>query len=235
MKKAKHKWGINHPVLLGIESSGAACGVGISSRGRLLGEISANIRNIHSQQLAPFVEYLLQTTRVEGKDLSAVVLSAGPGSFTGLRIGYSIAKGLAHALGIPIVEVPTLDVWAYQMGMQSLPVLPVIDAHRGEMFCALYDWQGEELKRSSEYVLLRPPDLPGFLSRATLLTGADATGLFPVLEPFLPPGSRRLHPSPGCPQLWALLELGLQKYRQNLLSQPDRCEPLYLRTFKGTL
>lgn len=235
MKKEKRQSSVPSPVLLGIESSGNTCGVGISSGGQLLGEISANIRNIHSRQLAPFVEYLLQTTATARKELSAVVLSAGPGSFTGLRIGYSLAKGLAHALGIPIVEVATLDVWAYQAGVQSLPVLPIIDAHRREIFCALYHWQGEELKRYSEYVLLSPPDLPGFLSRGALLTGADAAGLYPALEPFLPPGSRRLHPAPAFPQLWALLELGLQKYRQNLLSQPDRCEPLYLRTFKGTL
>lgn len=235
MKIKKDTSGAGQPVLLGIESSGSACGVGISRGGQFLGEISANIRNIHSRQLAPFVEYLLQNTGTGGKELSAVVLSAGPGSFTGLRIGYSVAKGLAHALGIPIVEVPTLDVWAYQAGMQSLPVMPVIDAHRGEIFSALYHWEGEELKRSGEYVLIRPPDLPGFLNRAALLTGAGAAGLYPALEPFLPPGSRRLHPSPASPQLWALLELGLQKYRQNLLSHPDSCEPLYLRAFKGAL
>lgn len=235
MKIKKDASEAGQPVLLGIESSGSACGVGISSGGRLSGEISANIRNIHSRQLAPFVEYLLQNTGTGGKELSAVVLSAGPGSFTGLRIGYSVAKGLAHALGIPIVEVPTLDVWAYQAGMQSLPVMPVIDAHRGEIFCACYQWEGEELKRSGEYALLKPPDLRGFLNSAALLTGADAAGLYPALEPFLPPGSRRLHPSPASPQLWALLELGLQKYRQNLASHPDSCEPLYLRAFKGAL
>lgn len=235
MKNKKEISGGGEPVLLGIESSGSACGAGISRGGQLLGEISANIRNIHSRQLAPFVEYLLQTTGTAGKDLSAIVLSAGPGSFTGLRIGYSVAKGLAHALQIPIVEVPTLDLWAYQAGMQSLPVLPVIDAHRGEIFCAIYHWEEDELKRSGEYALITPPDLADFLSGAALLTGVDATSLYPSLESYLPPGSRWLHPSPASPQLWALLELGLQKYRQNLLSHSDSCEPLYLRTFKGVL
>lgn len=101
------------PILLGIETSGDTCAVGISRDGRLLLEIAANIRNIHSRELAPFVALALEKAALSTRDISALVLSAGPGSFTGLRIGYSFAKGLAHALAAPVIEVPTLDVWAY--------------------------------------------------------------------------------------------------------------------------
>lgn len=233
MKSAKEKNRTSSTVLLGIESSGLTCAAGIFREGELLAEISANIKNIHSQKLAPFVEYVLQTANITAAELNAIVLSAGPGSFTGLRIGYSVAKGLAHALNIPIVEVPTLDIWAYQAGIQPQPVLSVIDAHRGEIFCALYYWEGLKLCRDRDYTLLSPQELPEFLSGTVILTGGDAEKLYPQLEKFLPAGSRILDPSPKAPQTWALLQLGLQKFRQNLISDMNSCEPLYMRAFKG--
>jgi tRNA threonylcarbamoyladenosine biosynthesis protein TsaB len=233
MESVKEKNQTSPVALLGIESSGLTCAVGISREGELLVEISANIKNIHSRRLAPFVEYVLQTANIPAGELSAIVLSAGPGSFTGLRIGYSVAKGMAHALKIPIVEVPTLDVWAYQAGVQPQPVLPVIDAHRGEIFCALYRWEEGKLRRERDYTLLSPPELPEFLPGEVIITGADAENLQPQLEKFLPEGSRILNPSPKAPQIWALLQLGLQKFRQNLISDVDSCEPLYMRAFKG--
>jgi len=219
--------------LLGIESSGLACAAGISRDNEVLAKISANIKNIHSRKLLPFVEDVLGMSRLRAEDLSAVVLSAGPGSFTGLRIGYSVAKGLAHALGIPIIETPTLDVWAYQAGRQANPVMPVIDAHRGEIFCAVYRWRQEEFERERDYTLISPENLAEFLPGAVLLAGADARKLFPQLEKFLPQGSGVLHPSPGWPQMWALLELGFHKFTEGQFSHLDSCEPLYLRAFKG--
>ncbi|MEZ4762059.1 MAG: tRNA (adenosine(37)-N6)-threonylcarbamoyltransferase complex dimerization subunit type 1 TsaB [Calditrichia bacterium] len=124
--------------LLGIETSGITCAVGIANNDQLLIELAAGIKNIHSRVLSRFVNEAGQIAGIEAGDLAGVVVSAGPGSFTGLRIGYSVAKGVAHALQKPIIEVPTLDVWAYQTGAQSMPVLSVIDAHRGEIFAALF-------------------------------------------------------------------------------------------------
>lgn len=234
MKKTKEHKAERKTILLGIESSGATCAVGVSSDNQLLLEISANIKNIHSQKLAPFVEYALQTASLQMEDVNAIVLSAGPGSFTGLRIGYSVAKGLAHALKIPLIEVPTLDLWAYQAGEQTSPVMPVIDAHRGEIFCAVYHWESGGLKLARDYALVKPETLPEFLKTAIMLTGgADARKLYPQLEAHLPPGSFLLHPSPDSPQVWALLELGFEKLCREQFADLNSCEPLYMRTFKG--
>lgn len=233
MKKTREQTRERKTILLGIESSGVACAVGLSADNRLLLEISANIKNIHSQKLAPFVEYALQSTGLQTQDVYAIVLSAGPGSFTGLRIGYSVAKGLAHALKIPLIEVPTLDVWAYQAGEQSNPVMPVIDAHRGEIFCALYQWESGALNLARDYALVKPEDLREFLQTAIVLTGADARKLHPQLEAHLPSGSFLLHPSPASPQVWALLELGFEKFRRQQFADLNSCEPFYMRTFKG--
>jgi tRNA threonylcarbamoyladenosine biosynthesis protein TsaB len=233
MKKDREQTAERKTILLGIESSGVTCAVGVSAGNRLLMEISANIRNIHSQKLAPFVEYALQTAGLQMQEINAIVLSAGPGSFTGLRIGYSVAKGLAHALKIPLIEVPTLDVWAYQAGEQPNPLMPVIDAHRGEIFCAVYQWELGALKLSRDYALVKPAALPEFLQAPVVLTGADARKLYPQLESHLPPGSHLLYPSPESPQVWALLELGFEKYHQGQFADLNSCEPFYMRTFQG--
>lgn len=233
MKKTKEQTAERKTILLGIESSGMACAVGVSADNRMLLEISANIKNIHSQKLAPFVEYALQTAELQMQEINAIVLSAGPGSFTGLRIGYSVAKGLAHALKIPLIEVPTLDVWAYQAGEQSNPVMSVIDAHRGEIFCAAYHWESGALKLARDYALLKPENLPEILKTAVVITGADTGKLYPQLKAYLPRGSFLLHPSPELPQVWALLELGFEKFSGEQFADLNSCEPFYMRTFKG--
>lgn len=221
--------------LLGIESSGISCGVAISRNGQVLGEVSLNLKNIHSEKLAPLVGDLLSTLNLTAQELHGIVLSAGPGSFTGLRIGYSIAKGMAAALQIPIVEVPTLDIWAFQAGEQALPVLPVIDAHRGEIFCASYYWEKHRLRQDGKYRLLQPEMLREYISTPVLLTGADAAKLFPTLSPFLLDGSRLLNHPANFLQPWALLSLGYEKFRQEKFADAARCEPMYLRAFRGVL
>ena len=219
--------------LLAIESSGITCGVAVSRDEQVLGEISLNIKNVHSEKLAPLIKGLLETLSMTVEELKGIVLSAGPGSFTGLRIGYSVAKGMAAALQIPIVEVPTLDVWAYQAGEQSLPVLPVIDAHRGELFCAQYRWKENELKMEVEYALLSPEALRQHIIEPVAVTGADAPQLFSRIAPFLPKGSCLLPSTAPYLLVWPLATLGYGKFRKGEFADASQCEPFYLRAFKG--
>lgn len=220
-------------ILLGLETSGDTCAVGLSRDGRLLLEIAVAIRNIHSRELAPFVALALEKASLETREISGLVLSAGPGSFTGLRIGYSFAKGLAHALSAPIIEVPTLDIWAYQSGARKAPVVPLIDARRGEVFCAIYRWKKGRLVQTSDYTRLPIANLSDFIPEKALLSGSDAARLFPELLPHLPRGAALLQPAPLSPPLWALLELGFEKYRSGRFADAQSCEPLYMRTFQG--
>lgn len=223
------------PLLLGIESSGKSCAAALSCGPELLASFTANIKNIHSQKLAPFIEQLLQITGRQVEEVEAIVLSAGPGSFTGLRIGYSVAKGLAHALRIPIVEIPTLEMWAWQSGRSDLPLLPIIDAHRNEVYTALYQWQDERLLQESEYQILGYGDLAGFLTQPVRVCGADAVRLSGKIKGSLPAGSEIVVPQPDYPQIWALMQLGIQGFEQERFSSSDDCEPLYLRPFQGVL
>ncbi len=219
--------------LLGIETSGGTCAAGLARNGQVIAEISANIKNIHSKMLAPFVDSLLKTAGLSAQDLSGVVVSAGPGSFTGLRIGYSVAKGLAHALNVPIIEVPTLDIWVYQAGWQPAPVLSVIDAHRSEIFCAVYQWKDHLPVRKTDYLLLTPEELSKIIEPETLIVGAASGKLNDLLTPCISKNSRFHQPAPSAPRVWALLALGTQKFNAAEFSNVPDCEPFYMRAFKG--
>jgi len=219
-------------ILLGIETSGGTCAAGIARGGQVIAEVSANIKNIHSKMLAPFVDSLLKIAGLSARDLSGVAVSAGPGSFTGLRIGYSVAKGLAHALNVPIVEVPTLDIWVFQTGWQPTPVLSVIDAHRGEIFCAVYQWKDNLPERQTDYLLISPEKLSEMLSIDAIIVGAS-TKIKDLVTPHIPGNFRFQQPSPSAPQVWALLALGAQKFAAAEFSDVANCEPFYMRAFKG--
>jgi tRNA threonylcarbamoyladenosine biosynthesis protein TsaB len=222
-------------ILLGLETSGLTSGVYLSRENQLLGEMALNIQNIHSRGIALFVDQLLKLTDLALKQISAVVVSAGPGSFTGLRIGYSIAKGLAHALPKPLIEVPTLDVWAYQQGQTSYPVFSFIDAHRQEIFHAFYCWQGKELKRITNYQIMAIESLPDVVHEKTIFVGPDVERLSTQVQDLLGDRAVFAHPMQLQLQGWALLQLGYKKFVTGKFSDLNSCEPLYLRPFKGIL
>lgn len=223
----------NEIALLGIESSGITCGVGVSINGQLQGEISLSSRNIHSEKLAVFAEFILDSLKTRLEDLSGIVLSAGPGSFTGLRIGYSLAKGLAHSLNIPIVEVATLDVWAYQLGQQSLLIMPVIDAYRDEIFYSIYEWEQGEMKRQSDYSIIKIEDLRQVVKQKTIISGFLSEQLGLKIKDAL----SDLTIFPKMPHstisVKALLDLGHKKFEVGEFSDLNSCEPFYMRKFKG--
>ena len=222
-------------IFLGIETSGLTSGVYLSGNNQMLGEMALNIQNIHSRGVALFIDQLLKLTSLSLQQISAVVVSAGPGSFTGLRIGYSIAKGIAHALQKPLIEVPTLDVWAYQQGQSGFPVFSFIDAHRQEIFHALYRWEGKELTRITDYQITTVESLPGRVHEKTIFVGPDIDRFKSQLEALLGQWAVLAHPIQRQLQGWALLQLGWQKYHTGQFSELNSCEPLYLRPFKGIL
>lgn len=93
----------------------------------------------HSKRLHVFINELLEKSNVPPKDLSAISVSKGPGSYTGLRIGVSSAKGLCFALGIPLISIDTLDAFAHQIEISDGFIIPLIDARRMEVYSSVYD------------------------------------------------------------------------------------------------
>jgi tRNA threonylcarbamoyladenosine biosynthesis protein TsaB len=221
--------------LLALETSGLTSGVYLSNEDKLIGQITLHQRNIHSRKLAESVSQLLKLLDMRKADLSAIVLSAGPGSFTGLRIGYSLAKGMAHALKLPLVEIPTLDVWAYQYGETELPVFSFVDAHRDELFYALYHWSDQKLKRDTEYELCAFDEIDEKIKRPTMITGILLPEYQHRFTEIL--GDKAVFPKHNTNLLdgQALISLGFQKYNEGNFSPLESSEPLYMRAFKGIM
>ncbi len=221
----------NSVVLLGIESSGSTCGVGVAVENQLQGEISVKSQNIHSEKLAAFVEFILENLQITFEDLTGIVLSAGPGSFTGLRIGYSLAKGIAHPLNMPIVEVPTLDVWAHQAAEQNIPIMSAVDAYRGEVFYSIYKWDQNQFERLSDYSIIKIDELNRVVEEKTLIAGAISEKLKLNIKKTL--SSLAVFRGTSMPSIGTLLELGNQKFKRGEFSDFDNSEPFYMRKFKG--
>lgn len=126
-------------VVLGIETATLLGGVAlVSGSGELLGEITLRNHESHSERMLPALDWLLATLGISLHALTAVAVSQGPGSFTGLRAGIATAKGLALALGVPLFGIPTLEALAANAPPGAGAVCAVLNARRGEVFRGLF-------------------------------------------------------------------------------------------------
>jgi len=123
---------------LGIETTSSVGGVALLRNGLPLAEELFSVMATHSEELLPGIEKLMLRCGVTGGDVCGIAVSAGPGSYTGLRIGISTAQGLARGWGSGVVAVPTLRALACSTG-SSLPVLSCIRARKGEVYAAVYE------------------------------------------------------------------------------------------------
>lgn len=131
--------------LLAIDTSGKVAGAALMQDGLLVCETNLAAGRTHSERLMPIVDGCFALAGWKPADIDAVAAVAGPGSFTGIRIGVSAAKGIAAALGIPAVAVNTLEALAASFPGFGGVVVPMLDARREQVYCAVYDGNLEEL------------------------------------------------------------------------------------------
>ena len=143
-------------ITLAIETTGHYGGIALLDKDQIIGEASFSSKKTHSRRLLPLIKFLFKEMGIEFSDLSLVSVSQGPGSFTGLRIGMSVAKGLAFGLNIPIIGVPTLDALAHLVtGCPGDFVCPVVDARKNQFYCGLYKIENHlNHKRITDYAAL---------------------------------------------------------------------------------
>ena len=125
--------------ILMIDTSGPACGVAIMADGRLVYEAELTHRQTHSQRVMPMVDTALQMSDMTAADMDVFGAVVGPGSFTGVRIGVSTVKALAHAANKPCVAVDALEALAANVTAFDGVVCPILDARRGQVYCAAFD------------------------------------------------------------------------------------------------
>jgi tRNA threonylcarbamoyladenosine biosynthesis protein TsaB len=212
--------------IIALDTATAVLSLALSTeKGQWYCEIDAGLR--HSELLMDTADMLMKTAGLKPGDLELAACMKGPGSFTGLRIGFAAAKGLALALGIPMVAVPTLDCMAHPFSAWPGPVLPLMDAKKGRYFTALY--RGNE--RISGYMDAGPETILSLLPRDAplLLTGPDADMILPGLKAALPETRIFVDPRRHRGNAKELLEL-TEKY--DILRNDDKeflSGPLYLR------
>jgi tRNA threonylcarbamoyladenosine biosynthesis protein TsaB len=126
--------------ILNIETATKNCSVSLAKNGEtILCREIAEQGYSHAEKLHVFIEDILKETGISIQDLKAIAVSKGPGSYTGLRIGVSTAKGLCYALGIPLIAIDTLQVLAKQVIVENGVIVPMIDARRMEVYSAVFD------------------------------------------------------------------------------------------------
>ncbi|HEY3068643.1 MAG TPA: tRNA (adenosine(37)-N6)-threonylcarbamoyltransferase complex dimerization subunit type 1 TsaB [Methylomirabilota bacterium] len=208
--------------VLAVETSTLAGGVALLDDDRLVAECLLDVRVTHSERLLATIDRMLGDAGWTSRDLGGLAVAIGPGSFTGLRIGLSTVKGLAVALSLPIAAVPTLDALAAALPFAGLPVCPVLEARKGEVYTSLYRWKGAEMRREWDYLALTPADLAGRLAEPVIVLGDGAAAVeSPYAE--IVPAHRRL-PSPG-----SVAWLGAQRLRAGDTVGAADLAPLYLR------
>jgi tRNA threonylcarbamoyladenosine biosynthesis protein TsaB len=222
-------------LVLGIETSTTQGGVAIIGEERVVCETVLNVEVTHSERLLPAIDRALGEARITLDALGGIAVSIGPGSFTGLRIGLSTAKGLVYATGLPLVGVPTLEAMAWALPAARWQICPVLDARKQEVYAALFRHEADGLRRITGDAALAPEELCRLIRNPTLFLG---DGIRPYDKIFrerlgdkmlLPPLASR-GPRPAC-----VAELGRQRLLRGERDAPDTLVPRYLRPSEAEL
>jgi tRNA threonylcarbamoyl adenosine modification protein YeaZ len=213
---------------LAIDTSTDFCSIALSRQGETIAELVWHSGQNHTVELVPNIAHLLSQTRVNPESLKAVFVAKGPGSFNGLRVGISTAKGLAFALNIPLVGISTLEVEAYPFAFTKLPICPVHNAGRGEIATALYQ-QSDDWRCLAEEHITTADALCQQIRRKTLFCGEIPLSVVEQLQQNL--GKQAVIPNPEARLRHASYLLSLSWRRLTRGEQDDAAslQPLYLR------
>ena len=143
--------------ILGIDTSTMAANVAVIEDDKLICEYTINTKKTHSQKLMPMIENMLNLSDISIKDIEAIAICVGPGSFTGLRIGMATAKAMSHVNNIPIVGVNSLEVLATNMDLCNRKICSILDAQRNQVYTGKYIIENGELKELEE-ISINPID-----------------------------------------------------------------------------
>lgn len=140
--------------ILNIETSTTNCSVSLSREGEtLVLKEDYNSTYSHSERLHVYIDVVLKEAEVSLNELNAIAISKGPGSYTGLRIGVSAAKGLCFALDKPLISIPTLEVLAHQIKIEDGVIVPMLDARRMEVYSAVYNSDYHQIRETQAEIL----------------------------------------------------------------------------------
>ncbi len=219
----------NMAKIIYIETATKICSVALSENGKLVGIRESKVSNSHAEMLSVFIEELMKKVNWKYADLDAVAVSMGPGSYTGLRIGVSSAKGLCYSLEKPLIAVSTLQSMAWGMAQNNENVLfcPMIDARRMEVYSAVFDKNNEEV-RGIEAQIIDENSFADSLKEKVIYFAGD--GAAKCKEVFAnQPNARFLDEFEISSRY--MIEIATKKYGQQQFEDVAYFEPYYLKDF----
>jgi len=213
-------------LVLGVESSGPRGGVALLEDGRTLGEALFEAGMVHGREIAPAADRLLRAAGKGPADLGLVAVDIGPGSYTGLRVGLSAAKGLAYALGRPMIGVPSLDVLAEAAKGLGPILATALDAKWDQVYGALYEIRSGRPERTTEMLAERPEAFAARVPAGAMVVG-DALERHEAL--FSARGAKAAPRELWSPKPSIVASLGLERHRAGQRHDAATLVPLYLR------
>lgn len=224
--------------ILAMDSSGLVASIAVVEEGPAeevtVAEYTVNYKKTHSQTLLPMLDEVSQMTELDLESIDAIAVAAGPGSFTGLRIGSATAKGLGLALQKPLIHVPTLHGLAYNLCGTDKIVCPILDARRGQVYTGIYEFDGNELVVLNDQMAVSIEELGEKLQvygREIIFLGDGVPVFREVLEEKIMAG-RKISFAPAHlnrQRAAAVGALGIRYYKEGRLETAAEHQPDYLR------
>lgn len=217
--------------LLALDSSGLVASVAIVTNEALLAEYTVNYKKTHSQTLLPMLNEIVNMVDVDLEQIDGIAVAAGPGSFTGLRIGSATAKGLGLALGKPIIPVPTLDSLAYNIYGTDKLICPMMDARRNQVYTGLYEFVGSEFHIIAEQKAIGVEAIIeeiNQMGREVIFLGDGATVYHDIIEEQINVSHTYAPIHLNRQRAGAVGALALMNYEKTMVTAADH-EPVYLR------
>jgi tRNA threonylcarbamoyladenosine biosynthesis protein TsaB len=216
-------------LILSLETSTKVCSVALHKNDELLATAEIHVAQSHASKLAPLIEKIIHFASIQVSEMEAIAVSAGPGSYTGLRIGTSTAKGLCFTLGTPLIAVNTLDLLAFQMSRvvtTDVLLCPMIDARRMEVYCKLTDYQLTEI-HPIESLEIREGSFSEILKTRQILFFGDGAGKCRAVIRH----PNALFIDSIYPMASHLGFMAAEKLKNNQVEDLERFEPFYLKEF----
>lgn len=218
--------------ILHLETSSPVCSVALSKGSEMIRCIESNEANVHSSHLSIFIRKILEETGIAVTNLSAVAVSNGPGSYTGLRIGLSTAKGICYGGDLPLITVDSLQVMASWFKKKNSAeihadtlIVPLIDARRKEVYAGYYDTQIQPVK-NSEAVILDELSFEEMMQQQTcLFIGSGAEKTKKILKSHY---NSRFFPDFVTSAL-GMIDIAWNMYQQQQFADLAYSEPFYLK------
>ena len=213
--------------ILGIDTTTKFLCLAIYNNG-IISELNLELGLRHSSLLTVMIKRALDALGLQCGDIDYFACGVGPGSFTGIRVGLSAIKGLAWALGKPVIGVSTLDILARNAcGTEASCIIPAIDAKRSLIYCSVFKAKGETLKRTAPYMLLTQEEFVKKIKNGSILLG-DALGLYKEKIMGYALGVTLLDRDYWYPKGHHIIPLALEKIQEQRLSCAADIKPIYL-------